>query len=274
MEYFRDKVAIVTGGASGIGRALCEELSRKGATVLVADINGERAKQVASAIAAVGGRAHTAYLDVSQSEAVQKLVDETVATHGRLDYMFNNAGIGIVGDARDIELEHWRQIVDVNLWGVIYGTMSAYQVMARQGFGHIVNTASGGGLIPLPMASAYATTKFGIVGLSTSLRIEAAGLGVKVSVVCPGGIQTDIIEAARLIKINREKVMQKLPTMALMDATKCARIVLRGVARNKAIITVTAFARLTWWLYRFQPALLTPIVSKMAQDIRVLREET
>lgn len=273
MGHFRDKVAIVTGGASGIGRALCEELSRKGATVLVADINAERAKQVASAITAAGGRARAAYVDVSQSEVVQNLVDETATAHGRLDFMFNNAGIGILGDARDMRLEHWRQIVDVNLWGVIYGTMSAYQVMVRQGFGHIVNTASGGGLIPLPMASAYAATKFGVVGLSTSLRIEAAGLGVRVSVVCPGGIQTDIIETTRLININREKAIRKLPGMRLMDATKCARIVLRGVARNKAIITVTAFARLTWWIYRFQPALLTPIVSKMAQEFRVLREE-
>jgi NAD(P)-dependent dehydrogenase (short-subunit alcohol dehydrogenase family) len=274
VDYFRDKVAIVTGGASGIGRALCEELSRKGATVLVADINGERANQVASAITGVGGRAHAAHLDVSQSEAVQKLVDETVTTHGRLDFMFNNAGIGILGDARDMELEHWRRIVDVNLWGVVYGTMSAYQVMVRQGFGHIVNTASGGGLIPLPMASAYAASKFGVVGLSTSLRIEAAGLGVKVSVVCPGGIRTDIIETTTLININREKAIRKVPTMRLMDATKCARIVLRGVARNRAIITVTAFARLAWWLYRFQPALLTPIVGKMAREYRVLREET
>jgi short-subunit dehydrogenase len=124
------------------------------------------------------------------------------------------------------------------------------------------------------MASAYAATKFGVVGFSTSLRIEAAGLGVKVSVVCPGGIRTDILETTRLININREKVMQKLPAMALMSATKCARIVLSGVARNKAIITVTAFARLAWWLYRFQPALLAPLVGKMAQGWRGLREET
>jgi NAD(P)-dependent dehydrogenase (short-subunit alcohol dehydrogenase family) len=274
MENLRDSVAIVTGGASGIGCALCQELGRREATVVVADIDAEGAKQVASAITESGGRAHAAYLDVSQAEAVQKLIDQTVSTHGRLDYMFNNAGIGIVGDARDVGLEHWRQIIDVNLWGVVYGTLSAYQVMVKQGFGHIVNTASAGGLIPLPMATAYATTKYAVVGLSTSLRAEAEGLGVKVSVVCPGGIRTGIIEAVTLIKINREEAMSKLPAMTLMDATKCARIILRGVARNRAIITVTAFARFAWWLYRFQPALLNPIISKMAQEFRVLREET
>jgi short-subunit dehydrogenase len=188
--------------------------------------------------------------------------------------MFNNAGIGIIGDARDMRLEDWQQIIDVNLWGVIYGTMSAYRVMTRQGFGHIVNTASAGGLIPLPMGVSYATTKYGIVGLSTSLRVEAAELGVKVSVVCPGAIKTSIMETVTLLKINREKVLPKIPEMALMDANKCARIVLRGVARNKGIITVTAFARLGWWLYRFQPALFVPIISKMAQVFRDLREES
>jgi short-subunit dehydrogenase len=124
------------------------------------------------------------------------------------------------------------------------------------------------------MATAYAMTKYAVVGLSTSLRVEAEALGVKVSVVCPGGIRTGIIEAVTLIKINREGAMSKLPAMRLMDATKCARIVLRGVARNRAIITVTAFARIAWWLYRFQPTLLTPITNKMAQEFRVLREET
>jgi short-subunit dehydrogenase len=104
--------------------------------------------------------------------------------------MLNNAGIALGGEVRDMDLEHWRRILDVNLWGVIHGTTAAYQVMVKQGFGHIVNTASLGGLIPEPMATAYATTKHAVVGLSTSLRAEAAELRVKVSVVCPGFVQT------------------------------------------------------------------------------------
>lgn len=134
-DIFKEKIAIVTGGASGIGRALCEALSRKGAIVVVADIDNEGAKQVASTITALGRRAQAHYLDVSQPEAVQKLVAETVTTYGHLDYMFNNAGIGIAGEARDMSLEQWQRIIEVNLWGVIHGTRSAYQVMSQQGFG-------------------------------------------------------------------------------------------------------------------------------------------
>ena len=144
---FQNQIAIVTGGASGIGRALCEELTRRGAVVAVADINYEGAQAVASAIAANGGRATAALLDVTRAENVERLVEDTVRTHGRLDYMFNNAGIGVAGEVRDLSLDHWRKCIDINLWGVIYGTTVAYAAMLRQGSGHIVNTASAAGLI-------------------------------------------------------------------------------------------------------------------------------
>ncbi len=190
MDIFRDKVAIVTGGASGIGHMLCQELCRLGALVVVADVDSRGAEEVASAILKAGGRARAAFLDVSRVESVRGLVDEILSEHGRLDYMFNNAGIAIVGELRDMSLEHWQRIIDVNLWGVIYGTTAAYSIMARQGSGHIINTASLAGLIGYPASTAYAATKSAVIGLSTSLRAEAAGLGVKVSVVCPGYVQT------------------------------------------------------------------------------------
>ncbi|MCP4591902.1 MAG: SDR family oxidoreductase, partial [bacterium] len=197
MSKFQAKIAIVTGGASGIGQALCKELARRGAaSVVVADVNAEVAREVAEAITTAGGRARAAELDVTQAEAVQALVEQTVSEHGRLDYMFNNAGIAIEGEVRDMTLDQWRRIVDVNLWGVIYGTTSAYRVMVGQGFGHIVNTSSGAGLAPVALGTAYSATKHAVVGLSTLLRAEGAGLGVKVSVVCPGAIRTGIVDAS------------------------------------------------------------------------------
>jgi len=276
MEHFRDKVAIVTGGASGIGQALCEELDQRGAAVVIAaDINADGAQQVASAITSNGGRARAARLDVSQADAVHKLVDETVAEQGRLDYMFNNAGIAFGGEVRDMNLDHWRRILDVNLWGVIYGTTAAYQVMVKQGFGHIVNTASAAGLAPTPMVTAYATTKHAVVGLSTSLRAEGVELGVKVSVVCPGFIRTGIFETAtNVTKLKDEDAALDLSSVRMMNPADCARVILRGVARNKGIITVTGFARFLWWLYRFHPELVGLFFRKKVNSFRAFRSET
>ncbi len=268
MDQFKDKVAIVTGGASGIGRALCEELGRRGAIAIVADVNAEGAQQVADAMTAMGKKAYATRVDVSQAKDVQSLVDETVSAHGRLDYMFNNAGIGIAGEMRDMDLDHWRRILDVNLWGVIYGTTAAYQVMVEQGFGHIVNTASGAGLFPLPMGTAYATTKYAVVGLSTSLRPEAAALGVKVSVVCPGVIRTGIFDAVTYVKVKHEDAHARVSSFNMMEPADCARVILRGVAHNRAIIPVTPLVRWGWWFYRLCPALYDSLARQIARDFR------
>lgn len=275
MGHFKDKVAIVTGGASGIGRALCEALVQNGAVVIVADINAERAEQVTSAITAMVGRAHAAHLDVSRGGDVQRLVKDTASEHGRLDYIFNNAGIGMGGEMRDTNLEHWQRILDINLWGVIYGTMAAYQVMLKQGFGHIVNTASAAGLVPSPMQVPYAATKHAVVGLSASLRAEAAELGVMVSVVCPGFVRTEIFETSSKVTKHKHKDAEAdfLSGFKMMGPADCAQAILRGVARNKAIIPVTGLARLLWWSYRLHPALLARMHRTMVRDFQALRGE-
>ena len=190
--------------------------------------------------------------------------------------MFNNAGICVAGEMRDMDLEHWRRLVDVNLWGVVYGTMTAYQVMLNQGFGHIVNTASADGLIPFPMMTAYSATKHAVIGLSIGLRAEAAGLGVKVSVACPGLIRTRMQETSTMVTELRDEdaLRRGLQQHAVgMDAGQCARIILRGVERNRGIIVVTAFARINWWLYRLHPALLKPFGHAWVSTIRAHRIE-
>ena len=272
MNKFKDKIVIVTGAASGIGRALSEELSRAGAIMIMADIHSDGLEQVASKLTADGGRAHTAHLDVTQAAEVQALVDKVMSEHGRLDYIFNNAGIAIAGEVRDLSLDHWRRIIDVNLMGVIYGTNAAYSAMIKQRFGHIVNTASLAGLVGFPTMIPYVTTKYAVVGLSTSLRAEAEAFGVKVSVVCPGFIQTGIFDAATYVHSSQEELLARLP-FKLITASEAARAILRGVARNKAVIVFPFYGRLVWWLYRMNNSLTLPLVRKTLGEFRAARKE-
>jgi NAD(P)-dependent dehydrogenase (short-subunit alcohol dehydrogenase family) len=273
MNKFKDKIAIVTGAASGIGRALCEELSRAGAILIMADIHTDGLRQLALNMVEKGGRAHAAYLDVSHPEEVQFLIDKVISEHGRLDYMFNNAGIAIAGEVRDLSLDHWRRIIDVNLWGVIYGASAAYSVMIKQGFGHIINTASLAGLVGFPTMIPYVTTKFAVVGLSTSLRTEAEAFGVKVSVVCPGFIKTGIFDSATYVQARQEDILDRVP-FKLMNANEAARIILRGVERNKAIIVFPFYGRLLWWLHRASNSLTMPLARKTVKDLRAARTQS
>jgi NAD(P)-dependent dehydrogenase (short-subunit alcohol dehydrogenase family) len=270
VEYFDHKVAIVTGGASGIGEALAQELAKLGALVTIADLNLEKAETVVAAICAAGGQAWAVGVDVSQAEQVQKLVDEVVARHGHLDFMFNNAGIGVLGEVRDMSLEHWKRIIDTNLWGTIHGTIAAYPVMVKQGYGHIVNTSSGFGLVALPTHVAYGTTKHAIVGLSTGLRQEAAGLGVKVTVACPGIIRTPMSKATTYLKVPN---LEAKAPFKMLEADECAQAILLGAEHNKAIITMPFYMTLTWWLYRISPALTTRLGQMMIRDFRKVRDK-
>jgi len=253
-----------------MGRAVCEQMGRHGATMVVADINHDGAKEVAESIVAAGGRAGAVHLDVTQREAVHDLVSETAREHGRLDLIFNNAGVGILGDERDKTQEHWDKIIDINLHGVLHGTTAAYPLMIEQGFGQIVNMASMAGYIPSPMDAAYGTTKHAVVGLSVSLRDEAASLGVKVNAVCPGFIKTPIIYNTPIlnVKVTREEIEESLPDWLYMDQDKAGTAILKGIARNRAMIVFPFHARFAWWLMRLCPALFDRIGRLQIQAFR------
>lgn len=270
MSQFRDKVAIVTGAASGIGRALSQELARRGAGVILADINRSTVEEAAGAITKTGKKAETFVLDVSDYDAVGKMVADTVARHGRLDYLFNNAGIAVGGEVRDCSIDDFRNVINVNLLGVVNGVAAAYPHMVKQGYGHIINTASIEGLVPFPGTVSYVASKYGVVGLSNALRIEGADLGVKVSVVCPGYIKTPIFQNCKVIKIDRDKMLKSLPERFGITPEACAQIILRGVQRNKAIIVVTGFAKYLWALQRISPAVIRWM---MQHNLRKTRKE-
>lgn len=271
MHKLPNRVALVTGGASGLGRALCQQLAADGALAIVSDINIAKAGEVAAAIRQRGGRAEAMLLDVSSEEQVQQAVANVMTTHGRLDYMFNNAAVAIVGELRDGNLADFRRVVDVNLFGVVHGTMAAYDVMLRQGFGHIVNISSMTGLMPTPILTAYSTTKWAIAGFSTSLRAEAAGLGVKVSVACPGLVRTDMGEHNVYWNVRKEDHLAQLPWLWMIGPDQAAQAILRGVLRNQEIIVFPFSVRAGWWVYRACPWVFAPLMCSMLKRFRALR---
>ena len=264
---FQNAVAVVTGGASGLGRALCEELGRRGTSVVVTDLQEESSRAVAEGIVAAGGRASAAALDVRDPAAFERLLDDTIAAHGRLDYLFNNAGIAAAGEAQSLTLDIWRKVIDINLWGVIHGATAAYSRMARQGAGHIVNVASLAGIGGMALGSPYATSKFGVVGLSLTLRAEGADLGVKVSVVCPAYIKTRIFENGTYVGTSAEGVQSLIP-FKFVDVDVAVRKVLRGVEGNRPMIVFPFYAKLLWWLTRLNPENAVRVNRKTAQAFR------
>jgi len=232
-DYFKGKVCLVTGANSGIGYALSEELLNRGGTVYMAGRNPEKVAKAAEQLAAHKDRVHTVVVDVTKQEQVQKAIEDTAAQAGKLDILFNNAGVGLGLPFETATLEDWKTLIDTNLWSVIYGVDAAVPIMPKQGFGHIVNTGSIGGLGPFPGQVIYNATKYGVVGLSESLRYEYAEKGLNFSVICPGDIATPIFSKV----IDSKGRGMEIPDDAY-PADKAASYILDRVAERKGIIIV------------------------------------
>lgn len=236
---FDGKNVVITGAASGMGKAIAEHLANLKANVVVSDIDRTRGIETVKYIVDQGGSAEYRYLDVTDQEAFIELLHDVVNKYGSLDYLFNNAGIAIFGEVRDQSLEDWKKVIEIDQMGVLYGTLAAYEIMRKQGFGHIVNTASVAGLTPTPLLVPYSMAKHAVVGLTVSLREEAKAFGVKVSAVCPGVIRTNIAsndftrgsEFPDPFGFLEEKL--KLKTIS---ANEAAAHIIKGVNKNQAKI--------------------------------------
>ncbi|GJF14901.1 short-chain dehydrogenase [Mycolicibacterium cyprinidarum] len=252
------KVAFITGGASGIGAALTSKLTAAGAEVWIADRQFDVAERLAQRLRDTGAAVHAVELDVRDHCAFEQAITRTVQESGRIDYLFNNAGIGIGGEVDTLTLDDWNDIIDVNLRGVIHGVRAVYPVMIRQGSGHIINTASMAGLVTTSAQAGYSATKHAVVALSKTMRVEAAAHGVQVSVLCPGVVRTPILgggEFGRNSSVSRENLLKLGESLRPMDPDAFAERALRAVLRNQAIIVVPQWWKALWYLERVSPAL-------------------
>ena len=197
MEHLEGKVAVVTGAGSGIGEGIARAAAAAGMRVVVADIDDAKASAVA---ADIGNAAIAAHVDVSNLSSVEALRDRALEAFGAVHLVCNNAGVWVGALMAEADIKDWRYLIDVNLYGVIHGVKAFLPLLAEQGEGHIVNTASVGGLISGPPEGLYTTTKFAVVGLSEALLMEVADNGVGVSVLCPGLVNTNLISQSFAVR--------------------------------------------------------------------------
>ncbi len=231
---FAGCTVIVTGAASGLGRALAEELAGEGAYIYLADRDIAQCTSVAGYIRQRGGEAEAVQVDVTRAEDVRKLIEDCVEQRGGLDYMFNNAGVALTGQLRDCEVKDLERVLRINLNGVVYGTHAALRAMLPLGCGHIINTASVSGLSYQPGGAIYCASKYGVVGFTQAVRAEVAELGIKVSMIVPGALKTAFWDNMQTVRVPRSEA-QRVRAFG-QNPQAAARIILRGVTRNKATI--------------------------------------
>ncbi|HEY4023801.1 MAG TPA: SDR family NAD(P)-dependent oxidoreductase [Pseudonocardiaceae bacterium] len=247
------RTVIVTGAASGIGREIARQFAARGAIVLVTDLDATAVDAVVQDIRARGGIATGAVVDVTSREQISAAVDGVIERHGALDYMVNNAGVAIFGDLDAVGLDDWDTIIDVNLRGVAYGTTIAYQRMVARGGGHIVNTASVAGLVPVALQTHYCTTKYAIVGLCRALALEAADHNVRVTAFCPAWVESGMFDNSVFRGTLANADARRIVPVPPMPTARAVARLMRGLDRGADLVITPAYGRLAWWLERLCP---------------------
>jgi 2-hydroxycyclohexanecarboxyl-CoA dehydrogenase len=264
-------VAVVTGAGRGIGRATALALGGRGATVVCADIDRGAAEKVAAQCREVGATAEPFFVDVADRTAVVVLADQVERDIGPVAVLVNNAGVGMSGPFTDMSAEDWDWVRSINLDGVVSGCAAFGPPMLRRGRGHVVNLSSGLGYTPSARESGYASTKAAVLALSQCLRADWARGGVGVSAVCPGLINTPIVEHARYLgedgQARRARAMRIFRRGHSPEVAAAA--IIGAIDRDRAVVTVGAEARIGWYLHRLAPVALQQAVARAGTRRRV-----
>jgi len=258
VKDLKDRVAVVTGAAGGIGRATALELARQGCHLAISDVNEQGLASVAGEIEALGRKVSTHVMDVADKAAMEAFPQAVLDAHGRVDIIVNNAGVGVADRVESISMEDFEWIVGINFWGVVYGTRFFLPHMIKADSGHIVNISSLFGIIGVPTQSAYCATKFAVRGFTESLRIEMMGTGVGVTAVHPGGVKTDIARNARFKQgpdgsTDSDEAARNFDRVARTTPESAGRQIVRAIRRNQGKLRIGADARLLDRIARLMP---------------------
>ena len=255
----RGRKCLVTGAAGGIGRATAREVAARGGEVVVTDIQADPLAETAELIRAAGGRVlHSATADVTDRAAIAALAREVHAEHESLDVVMNVAGISTWGPVERLEEEHWRQLIEVNLMGPVH-VISEFippMIEARRG-GHLVNVSSAAALLGLPWHAAYSASKFGLRGVSEVLRFDLRRHGIGVSLVCPGGVDTPLVQTVNIVGVDREHpAMRRMVGQFRKHAKSPEHVgakIADAVERERYLVYTSLDIRLAYGLQRWFP---------------------
>lgn len=261
MKQLKGKVAAVTGAGSGIGRALALLLAKEGCDLALSDVNEIGLQETAQQARAAGARVLVQKLDVANRDAVYAWADAAVAELGKVNLVFNNAGVGLSETVEDMSYENFEWLMNINFWGVVYGTKAFLPHLKASGDGHVINISSVFGIIGVPTQSAYNAAKFAVRGFTESLREEMAIEGYPVGVTCvhPGGIKTNIARTARMGNVGKygaadqQTAAKQFEAMARTTPDEAARTILDGVLRSRPRVLIGLDARLIDTVQRLLP---------------------
>ncbi len=258
--FFQDKVAIITGASTGIGLGLSRGLLDRGAKVYMSSRTPKNIAAAAESLTQHGGRVHAQVLDVRDEEAVNSYI-AYVGSRGPIDYIFCNAGVGFGQAFTMTKREDWDTVFDVNLFGVVNCVHAVIPIMIQQGYGHIVNTASVCGIVPLPYQTVYAASKYAVVGFGEDLRHEMSFHNIKVTTVCPGAVDTMIFYRSLDYQLHLE--LPK-PSEAI-SIDQAADEILQGVEEGQNIVPVQDFARKMYHAIGTNPSEVEKTMLEMAK---------
>ncbi len=246
MKDFNNKVAAITGAGSGMGRELAVELAQRGCHLALSDVNEAGLEETARLVSNSGVKVTHQRVDVANREAVYGWADRVAADHGKVNLVFNNAGVALGATIDGMRYEDFEWLMNINFWGVVYGTKAFLPHLKKAGEGHIINTSSVFGLVGIPSQSAYNAAKFAVRGFTESLRqeLDMENCGVSATSVHPGGIKTNIAKAARLdssiasLGLDQKEATAKFEKNFITTANKAARIIIRAVEKNQRRVLV------------------------------------